>query len=69
MATFEPGDVVILKSGGPKMTVRELFNNGEWAYLCYFLEGKLYLDQAIATVVLKKADPDAEGGIGDFTVS
>ena len=45
MQEFKPGDIVTLKSGGPKMTVSEIENlrNGRIIIVCeYFLNGNIH---------------------------
>lgn len=51
---FNPGDVVVLKSGGPKMTVRR--PEVDQAYLCEWFEGtraieKVFLSEQLASFV------------------
>ena len=41
---FQVGDVVTLKSGGPEMTVQEVYNNDDWCKCTWFLDGKRYND-------------------------
>lgn len=38
---FKPGDVVRLKSGGPNMTVRELYYSTESVFTNWFDDGEL----------------------------
>ena len=40
MAVFKEGDVVVLKSGGPKMTVDRL-ESPEWLHLRWFAGSKM----------------------------
>lgn len=55
---FSAGDVVVLKSGGPKMTVKGAGDNayGRYVVTCnWFIEGVLKQD-TFSPEVLKKAD-------------
>ena len=38
MSDFKKGDIVLLKSGGPKMTIREIEDDGE--ILCVWFDEK-----------------------------
>ncbi len=40
METFEPGDIVELKSGGPQMTVKGAFEYDTSQYDCQWFGGK-----------------------------
>ena len=39
--SFKRGDVVMLKSGGPKMTVYHIYNNNEFVKVDWYEEGKI----------------------------
>jgi uncharacterized protein YodC (DUF2158 family) len=61
--SFNVGDIVQLKSGGPKMTVNVLmkvggFHGGE--YLCQWFGGKKLEQGYFPSDSLKKADENAE---------
>ncbi len=45
---FNPGDVVVLKGGGPRMTVREVFQNGAVRTNWFDDKGKLYTNDFVA---------------------
>lgn len=56
---FSAGDVVQLKSGGPKMTVDKTGNagmTGEPAVWCVWFEGNKKMTSTFAPTSLKKAD-------------
>ncbi len=36
METFKPGDVVMLKSGSPLMTITEVYNGNEYVYCAWY---------------------------------
>lgn len=38
---FKAGDVVVLKSGSPKMTVTETYSNGGVVKTIWFIDGKV----------------------------
>lgn len=62
---FSAGDVVMLKSGGPRMTVSEI--KGEFATCQWFEESKPHMQQ-FRVAVLQKAATDevltsGEGGV------
>jgi uncharacterized protein YodC (DUF2158 family) len=42
---FEPGDVVQLNSGGPKMTVIEVYNNNAYAKCIFYNPDKAYFEE------------------------
>lgn len=48
------GDVVTLRSGGPRMTVAELYRDGQTAKCLYFHEGTVP-EATIETIALVKA--------------
>lgn len=51
---FKVGDVVVLKSGGPEMTISDIRNN-EYCTVYWFVEGKpSYFDFPLC--VLEKVD-------------
>ena len=41
MSIFKVGDIVMLKSGGPKMTITEGFGKGMVYKTCWFVDGVL----------------------------
>ncbi|WP_310393652.1 DUF2158 domain-containing protein [Hymenobacter sp.] len=56
--TFQPGDVVQLKSGGALMTVYQVYNSGA-SVKCYYSTAESPAKEAngIAAVALQKVDP------------
>lgn len=56
---FAVGDIVVLKSGGPDMTVKDFGPDlGEdKLIICVWFEGKKAREHAFPTVVLQKAQP------------
>lgn len=57
MADFKAGDIVQLKSGGPKMTVARLEDNGANAVCGWFIGKKEQL-KTFPVAMLKLADSD-----------
>lgn len=55
---FNPGDVVVLKSGGPKMTVEEV---GEYLLgigaKCIWFDGKTRKEEVFALQTIARYDP------------
>jgi uncharacterized protein YodC (DUF2158 family) len=59
MSDFKPGDVVRLKSGGPKMTLGnfvELGDNPRTAYCCWFDGGKMEIAEILLLCLEKIED-------------
>ncbi|CAJ0561823.1 TPA: DUF2158 domain-containing protein [Proteus mirabilis] len=54
MSNFNIGDVVVLKSGGPKMTVSEVRNDNY--VTCVWFEDKQTHTQAFVSETLEKED-------------
>lgn len=56
--SFKVGDVVILKSGGPKMTVENVAtrNSGQPAVWCTWFEGSKVVKDVFAVEAVKLAD-------------
>ena len=52
MQTFNVGDVVELKSGGPSLTVEQL--DGEFAWLAWFTKDGEYKEARIRAALLKR---------------
>jgi uncharacterized protein YodC (DUF2158 family) len=55
---FAPGDIVELKSGGPKMTVKDAADDGEWR--CQWFAGKKLEEGWFDAASLKKVSDDAQ---------
>lgn len=53
---MNPGDIVVLKSGGPKMTIVSNCRNGE--FVCYWFSGDSLQQNSIPECALKKIEPD-----------
>jgi uncharacterized protein YodC (DUF2158 family) len=51
MNVFKVGDIVILKSGGPKMTIIETLNKGSVFKTCWFIDGLLKNAEFIGDVL------------------
>jgi uncharacterized protein YodC (DUF2158 family) len=68
MEDFEIGDVVQLRSGGPKMTVHSLVSDGD--VVCQWFEGNEVHEENFPKEVLKKVE---DGGSrredGVFTIN
>lgn len=68
MSQFEPGDLVQLKSGGPVMTVEEIYTSGTWGttdspvYRCTWFRGATRNSDRFEEVALIEADEDGESG-------
>ena len=54
---FKTGDIVELKSGGPKMTVQE-FNGGFQKFVCQWFAGKKLERGTFLGEQLKRVDQD-----------
>ena len=63
MEQFEIGDTVILKSGGPIMTVVEVGAGSTGSIACRWYEGKKFLTDHFPLAALRLAG-DSGGGIG-----
>ncbi|MCB2191787.1 MAG: DUF2158 domain-containing protein [Deltaproteobacteria bacterium] len=55
MATFKAGDIVRLKSGGPKMTVRSIDTNHGLIY-CQWFDNKKMFQESFVPESLELAD-------------
>jgi uncharacterized protein YodC (DUF2158 family) len=53
---FKPGDVVELKSGGPKMTVEEVDEEAGGVFCTWFDEGNQPQQRNFIAATLKKAE-------------
>jgi uncharacterized protein YodC (DUF2158 family) len=60
MEDFEIGDVVQLRSGGPKMTVRSLISDG--AVVCQWFESNEVHEENFPKESLKKVEQIKAGG-------
>ena len=60
MEDFEIGDVVQLRSGGPKMTVHGLVSDGD--VVCKWFEGNEVREESFPKDTLKKIELVAPGG-------
>jgi len=60
MEDFEIGDVVRLRSGGPKMTVHGLVSDGD--VVCQWFEGNEVHEESFPKDALKKIELVAAGG-------
>lgn len=63
MNEFEPGDIVRLKSGGPKMTVAKLdtdYEGDEYAY-CEWFKGATRQSGKFEPQVLESVEEDESG--------
>lgn len=60
---FKPGDVVVLKSGGPKMTIAFRAESGN-AWVCHWFEGATRRDGGFVPETLKKEGPPLAGAVG-----
>jgi uncharacterized protein YodC (DUF2158 family) len=54
---FNPGDIVQLKSGGPKMTVTQLIEDGSWAYTAWFAGSKHETGRFPVVTLIPISDP------------
>ena len=60
---FQPGEVVKLKSGGPKMTIEQIDDYGEGPMArCVWFEGNLQKAELFGLAVLKHAEANAPSG-------
>ncbi len=70
MADFKQGDVVQLKSGGPKMTIKGIGKYGivpkEENALCEWFDGNRRVEDVFELAVLMKADTSS--GFGQLRV-
>lgn len=53
---FKSGDVVVLRSGGPRMTVRSRTEEGE--LFCNWFDGRELRGSTFAEVTLERGDED-----------
>jgi len=60
MENFEIGDVVQLRSGGPKMTVHGLVSDGD--IVCQWFEGNEVHEESFPKDALKKIELVTAGG-------
>jgi len=60
MEDFEIGDVVQLRSGGPKMTVHGLVSDGD--VVCKWFEGNEVREESFPKDTLKKLELVTDGG-------
>lgn len=60
MEDFEIGDVVQLRSGGPKMTVHGLVSDGD--VVCQWFEGNEVHEESFPKDALKKIELGTAGG-------
>ena len=60
MENFEIGDVVQLRSGGPKMTVHGLVSDGD--VVCQWFEGNEVHEESFPKDALKKIEVVTAGG-------
>ena len=60
MEDFEIGDVVQLRSGGPKMTVHGLVSDGD--VVCQWFEGNAVHEESFPKDALKKTESGTAGG-------
>ena len=54
---FKKGDVVLLKSGGPDMTVEEVYPHLETVYCRWFVRNHSYSDEFDCICLVKKYMP------------
>jgi len=62
---FAEGDIVILKSGGPPMTVEEIVADGVW---CLWFEGKRRQRKLFPAPTLQDSTTSSPVKLGDITV-
>ena len=55
MEDFEIGDVVQLRSGGPKLTIHGLVSDGD--VVCQWFEGNVVHEESFPKEALKKIEP------------
>jgi uncharacterized protein YodC (DUF2158 family) len=60
MENFEIGDVVQLRSGGPKLTVRSVISEGD--IVCQWFETDVVHEESFPNEALKKVEQVAVGG-------
>ena len=60
MENFEIGDVVQLRSGGPKLTVRSVISDGD--IVCQWFETDVVHEDKFPNEALKKVEQVAVGG-------
>ena len=59
---FQPGDVVQLNSGGPKMTIWEKSNNQGWWFCKWFNPAGVLVGEQFPPYALTKLLEDASAG-------
>ncbi|TSJ44148.1 DUF2158 domain-containing protein [Mucilaginibacter corticis] len=52
---LKKGDVVLLKSGGPIMTIYELYNDDTYAKCYYFTKEEILKDEVFPSITLTLA--------------
>jgi uncharacterized protein YodC (DUF2158 family) len=62
MATFAPGDVVQLKSGGPPMTVNRKHASSD-ELICNWFDGKKHIERTFNAALLARYVPPRRGAI------
>ena len=60
MEDFEIGNVVQLRSGGPKMTVHGVVSDGD--VVCQWFEGNVVHEESFPREALQKVEPIKAGG-------
>ncbi|RKJ98878.1 DUF2158 domain-containing protein [Alicycliphilus denitrificans] len=63
MSSFQPGDVVQLKSGGPEMTIADIgdysgYDSGEQSANCIWFDNKKQNSHVFPLHTLKKVNPE-----------
>lgn len=61
MSQFNEGDVVQLRSGGPRMTVSAIRSDGQMYTCCWFSDGK-FETGGFPEHILKDSSPDDSSG-------
>ena len=60
MEDFEIGDVIQLRSGGPRMTVRGLLSDGD--VVCRWFDGNAVHEESFPSAALNKVELPKAGG-------